>query len=115
MDEQRAIANIERAIRVIQQSMVMTCVKHVVGNTVYYIEIETKDNDHIEVKQIKQLVENVIKENREEEYLDRAKKLFLELAKSYNDNTIVIKIYDVNECGIKVHYNNLRPSQLIKV
>lgn len=113
--QQREFANLERAIRVVQRAQVVTRVRHVVGSTMYYTEIETKENDTVNVKEIKQIIEQVITENKQEEYLVQSKKLFLELAKSYNDNNIVIEIYDVNECGLKVHYNNVQPVQLMKV
>lgn len=115
MDDQRNIANVERAIRVIQQVKVMTCVKHIHDNIIYNVEIETGENDSIEVKNIKNIISAVLADHKNSTYLVQSKMLFLALSTVYNNHDVVIKINDINECGIKVHYNNLRPSQLIKV
>lgn len=115
MDVQRNIANIERAIRVIQQSVAMTCVKHIHDNVIYYIEIETGENDNIEVEEIKKIISVVLAEHKKSSWLIQSKMLFLSLATIYNNNDVVIKINDINECGLKTYYNNLRSNQLIKV
>jgi hypothetical protein len=115
LNTQRNIANIERAIRVVQRSKAMTCIKHFVDNTIYFVEIETKETDKVDVKQIKKVIDDVVKKNKQEDAFVQSKKLFLELANSYNDNDIIIKIYDVSECGLKVHYSNTQPVHLIKI
>lgn len=115
MNEQHNIANIERAIRVIQQAKAMTCVKYIHDNIVYIVEIETNENDNVEIGNIKNIISTVLSQHKKETHLVQSKMLFLALSTMYNNHDVVIKINDINECGLKVHYNNLRPVQLMKI
>lgn len=115
MDEQRKIANVERAIRIIQQAKAMTCIKHIHDNIIINIEIETSENDIIEISKIKALIPTVLNEHKNSSALIQSKMLFLSIATLYNNHDVAIKISDINECGLKVYYNNMLPHGLIKV
>jgi hypothetical protein len=115
--QSRALANHDRANRVMNCAKRSVSVSEKVNDLLISVKLEAKEHNRFDFEYIKSQIKNIflLELNDFSEIWTKMNELFVVLSQEYNDNKITVSVTNQDNQVFATSYYNFVPVQLIKI